>query len=259
MSVAASIRPVPATRKLGEHVQRELERLILSGQIAVNEQLPTESDLAKSFGVSRTVVREAIHRLEAQGLVRAKVGSGSYVVPFEGGQIVRAMTRYAALNPQREVFLQLLDLRLVIEQETAERLARSRDGEAISKMEQSLSSMRERAGDREAFVSADMDFHMAIAEASGNAFVRVILEPLKSLGQLYGLATYTSAEVIAATIFEHESIVSAIRAGDSLAARMAMRDHITTSRDRYVELLTARQATQSAVSPPHHCRPDMIA
>ena len=73
--------------KLAERVQYQLEQLILSGQVKVNEQLPTEMALAESFGVSRTVVREAIHRLEAQGMVRAKVGSGTCVIPMEKDQI----------------------------------------------------------------------------------------------------------------------------------------------------------------------------
>jgi DNA-binding FadR family transcriptional regulator len=239
-----SISPVSDERKLSERVQRELERLILSGKLKVSEQLPTEADLSKAFGVSRTVIREAIHRLEAQGLVQARVGSGSFVTPFAIGQVSCAMTRFAALNPGREVFLQLLDLRLVLECETAERLARSGDKAAISRATDALRRMREHRRDPVALATADMDFHLAIAEAAGNPFFAAILEPLKKSGEQFGASTYVSDEVAAAAILEHERVLRAIRKGDASAARVAMRGHIMRSRERYLALLEQGQQSK---------------
>jgi GntR family transcriptional regulator, transcriptional repressor for pyruvate dehydrogenase complex len=231
--------------KLGERVRAELESMILTGRVKVNEQLPTEADLASQFGVSRTVIREAINRLEAQGFVQARIGSGSFVVPFELNQIKAAVTRFAMLNTQRDVFLHLLDLRSVIESETVARLAKTREPAAMKLVTEALQAMRDNRHNRASLAKADIDFHLAIASAAANPLFSVILEPLKDLGRFYGLKTYTNREVIDRTCDEHGLIVSAIMAGDVSAAVHAVRAHIQSSRRHYLELID---------SDPNHAR-----
>jgi GntR family transcriptional regulator, transcriptional repressor for pyruvate dehydrogenase complex len=224
-------------QKLSERVRLQLEKVILDGKLKANEQLPTEADLGQSFGVSRTVIREALQRLEAQGLVQSRIGSGSYVAPYHMDHVKTAMTRFAALNPQRDMFLHLLDLRLVIETEATERLTRRRDSAAIGQLGQVLQRMTECQEDLVAFARADMDFHLRIAEASGNPFFSTILEPLKRIGHEFGLATYENASVVAHTIHDHQLILESITAGDVMVARQRIRDHIDYSRKHYLELL----------------------
>src|SRR5277367_5747126 len=130
--MAMKFQSVRNAGKLSELVRNQLEKAILSGEVKVNEQLPTEADLGASFGVSRTVIREALQRLEAQGLVQSRIGSGSYVTPYPMDQVKTAMERFAALNQQADTFLHLLDLRIVIETETCGRLTERHDAAAVS-------------------------------------------------------------------------------------------------------------------------------
>lgn len=250
MSMRSEIQPIKTPGKLGERVRAELESMILTGRVKVNEQLPTETDLATQFGVSRTVIREAINRLEAQGFVRARIGSGSFVVPFEVNHIKAAVTRFAMLNTQRDVFLHLLDLRSVIESETVARLAKTREPAAMKQVTEALQTMRSNRHDLAALAKADIEFHLAIASAAANPLFSVILEPLKDLGRYYGLKTYTDRNVIDRTCDEHGLIVSAIQAGDASAAVHAIRAHIESSRRHYLELIDRdpKQARDSRTS-----------
>jgi DNA-binding FadR family transcriptional regulator len=224
--------------KLSERVRERLEEVILAGEVKVNEQLPTEADLGASFGVSRTVIREALQRLEAQGLVESRIGSGSYVTPYPMDQVKSAMARFAALNTQPETFLNLLDLRMVIETETTGRLAERHDATAIADLHAIVKRMRRHKRELEAFARDDMDFHLRIAQAAGNPFFATILEPLKKIGQAFGVATYESAEVIDRTCREHRAILQAVADGDADAARTRIREHIGFARSHYLELLS---------------------
>lgn len=247
MSNIATVKPVRASGKLCEVVRAELEGLILSGKLKVNEQLPTENDLCKSFGVSRTVIREAIQRLEAQGLVQARVGSGSYVVPFQLDEIKSAMLRYGSLNPEPQTFLHMLDLRTIIECENAARVATSAPPEVIENLREILAEMKAlvpqisghpKKSDK--LMQADMAFHMTLARATGNPFLTTILEPLKSLLSSYAAGIYRPVESLTQTYDEHAAIVDAISRKDSAAASSAMLHHIDQSRTRFLALVEGR-------------------
>jgi GntR family transcriptional regulator, transcriptional repressor for pyruvate dehydrogenase complex len=228
---------VRSSGKLSELVRAQLEEAILSGKVKVNEQLPTETDLGVSFGVSRTVIREALQRLEGQGLVHSRIGSGSYVSPYPMERMTTVLRRFAALNPHAESFMNLLDLRIVIETETCGRLAERQDADAISDLRVLVKRMAQNRKQLDEFAKADMGFHLRISEAAGNPFFPIILEPLKDLGKAYSLATYETDEIIERTCQEHRGILQAVEDGDVETARTRMRDHIAFSRTHYLELL----------------------
>lgn len=238
-------RKLRSAGKLSERVQAQLEEAILTGALKVNEQLPTEADLGASFGVSRTVIREALQRLEAQGLVQSRIGSGSYVAPYPIAQVKAAMGRFAAMNPQQETFLHLLDLRLVIETETSVRLAQTRDAAAIADLRVILQRMHDHRDELDIFAQADVDFHVRIAQAADNPFFPAILEAVKSIGLAFGVATYESANVVDRTYRDHAAILEAQAIGDTVVARQRMADHLAFSRAHYLELLSRAQATKS--------------
>jgi GntR family transcriptional repressor for pyruvate dehydrogenase complex len=239
-------RNVRSAGRLSELVREQLEEAILSGKVKVNEQLPTETDLGISFGVSRTVIREALQRLEGQGLVHSRIGSGSYVSPYPLDRMKVVLQRFAALNPQAETFVNMLDLRIVIETETCGRLAERHDAKAISDLRGILKRMDHSRKNLEEFFEADMGFHLRIAKASGNPFFPTILEPLKNASRVFGLATYESEAVIERTCQEHQAIFQALAEGDAENARKRIRDHLGYARAHYVELL-ARQESSKAV------------
>ena len=243
--MAMKFQSVRNAGKLSELVRNQLEKAILSGQVKVNEQLPTEATLGASFGVSRTVIREALQRLEAQGLVHSRIGSGSYVAPYPMDQVKTAMERFAALNQQADTFLHLLDLRIVIETETCGRLTERHDAAAVSDLRTIVRQMAKSREDLVLFANADINFHIRIAQASGNPFFATILEPLKNIGQAFSLATYESKAVIERTYQDHRAILQAISDGDALTSRRRMHDHIAYSKTHYLELQARLDAANS--------------
>lgn len=239
-----SFRSVQTPARLSEQVQSQLEAAILDGRFKMNVQLPTEAELCEQFGVSRTVVREAIQRLEAQGLVQSRVGRGSFVAPYPMSQVGTAMGRFAALNADRDVFLHMLDLRLVIESETSGRVAEGGDKKAIADLRDIVQTMERSADDLETFARADMDFHLRIAAASDNPFFAEILRPLKNVGQAFGLATYEPPLGPRRVSQEHALILDAIAAGDAMLARQRMREHIEFSRSHYLAMIEGASAAE---------------
>jgi GntR family transcriptional repressor for pyruvate dehydrogenase complex len=245
MSRLPSIQPVRGPGKLCEVVRGQLESMILNGSIKVNDQLPTENALSGMFGVSRTVVREAIHRLEAQGLVQARVGSGSYVLPFRIDEIKAAMMRYGSLNPEPSTFLHMLELRELIECENAARVAATATPETLRDLQQIIDGMhtiiqaiRTDPKQSDRLLQADMDFHMTIARATGNPFFATILEPLKHLVATHIAGIYRGTDRLDETYKEHAAIVAAIASKDQAKARSVMLHHIEQSRKRFLGFIT---------------------
>lgn len=224
-------------QKLSEKVGQHIEKAIMTGEIKVDDRLPTEAELSRSFEVSRTVIREAIQYLKAQGFVRSVAGSGSYVDAYRLDKLQKVIERFGRLNAEKEIFLNLLDLRLVIEVETTKRFAAKQHTRAIEKLRSLIVTMKTNEHDLETFARADMEFHLTIAEESGNPLFKAILESLKTLGVDYGLKTYVSDAVMEEVHEEHEAIYETIAKGDTLGAQQEMRAHISASRERYLNLI----------------------
>lgn len=226
---------------------RDLLARIARGELRPGDAIDLPA-LGRRHGVSRTVVREALQRLEAQGLVNSRVGSGSYVAPYRMDHVKTAIRRFVALNPQKEVFLQLLDLRLLIETETAGRLAKSRDPQALRQLKEELDRMDAARRDLAEFADADISFHLRIAEASGNPFFLTILEPFQKLGREFGMLTYESPATLNRTRADHVDILKAIAEGNVSRARERMHEHIEFSRTHFIELLEHENEETAPVS-----------
>ncbi|MDT8757251.1 FadR family transcriptional regulator [Sphingomonas psychrotolerans] len=218
-----------------EHIRTS----ILSGTYAPGAQLPTEAEFADVLAVSRTVIREAVARLAAEGLVAPRQGKGLFV---------SETARYQAFQITRDEVenlsdvIQLLELRLCVETEMAALAAERRSELDVMSMRQQLKILSEAAVGLEESVKADVEFHSVIARASKNAyyaklidFLGVRLVPPRSLylrqGQAYADATYKA--VISA---EHEAILEAIIRRDPERARIAARTHMSGSLKRHREL-----------------------
>lgn len=224
------------TRNLTATLVDELRARIVDGSFAPGEKLPSENTLIAEHGVSRTVVREAITRLQAEGLVHTRRGAGSFaLIPpaaAEGGATAARAAR--TLDERRH----LLAFRAAIESEAAALAAGRRTGAQLALLDAALDAF-DAAGDNPASaMSGDFDFHRSVAEASGNPYIidaitgfgpaMIAMPPhrLDAAGRLPGESRL--AQVAA----EHRSIRDAIEAGDGLAAAAAMRTHLANSRRR---------------------------
>lgn len=217
---------------LADQVSTALEAEIRAGRLAVGDKLPTEAALVQQFGVSRTVVREAVSRLKSRGLVDSRQGSGMYV-------------RNAAIEPlsfdpvtaaSKEAVLQMIEMRRALEAEVAQLAAERRTPRHIEAIRQGMLDIAaavEAGGDG---VEEDVRFHRAIGEAAGNPFLVRTLDYLSQL--LRGATRVTRAneagrhDFARSVLNEHELIVRAIERGDPQAAREAAASHMRNAAAR---------------------------
>jgi len=223
MNVTTLQRP----SSLVEVVCQQLAGLIRGDQTGAERWLPAERSLAEQLGVSRTVVREATKRLEQQGLLEVQHGTGIRVVdklhrPLNGS--------LELLIPDvAERLQQLNETRLSIEPESAGLAAQRATREQIRALRR-IHAELEAAADNAAAIVADLNFHRAVAEASGNLIFRLILDSLAEVG--LASRQRTIGRIGKAPAIEHHAqVLDAIEARDPEAARQAMRHHILAARE----------------------------
>lgn len=203
-------------------------------------RLPTEQEMVARFQVSRTVVREAIAALRAEGLVVTRQGAGAFVAEGAGSRPFRIVSE--ELRSFTEV-LQVMQLRLAVEVEAAGLAAENRNARALAEMGRCLDVIDDaiRAGD--AAVEEDFAFHLAIAAATGNPyferfmhFLGTVIIPRQTLR--LGMDDAAQRRVYLGQIqIEHRNIYAAIRDASTDAARRASRAHLELSVERYRRLV----------------------
>ncbi|MEZ5277981.1 MAG: FadR/GntR family transcriptional regulator [Opitutaceae bacterium] len=214
-------------KNLSEKVYFHLEQAILSGTFPAGSRLPTEPELCTSFGVSRTVIREAIQNLKAQGLVNSKIGSGTYVTEDHNSEISRVFTQYWKLYLNERRIFDYLELRTVLELECVERVTRAQDPECIRQLEDIVRRMKDPALDTiEKFYELDMEFHLTMASFSGNSLFKVILEPLRDFGIRFGVVRSDGdsfRDKQESLYREHDRLLRLIRTGQTDKAKAFFR------------------------------------
>ncbi|MBB6549432.1 FadR/GntR family transcriptional regulator [Nonomuraea rubra] len=215
---------------LADRVEGELRRGIGSGEWRPGELLPSEGELAVRFGVSRTVVREAISRLRAAGLVETRRGRGSSVLARPPAQDFTHSLGTVRTPGDR---LHLLELRRGIEVEAAALAAARRTPAALAAVDAALRRTAAVRGGASDAVEADFAFHRAVAAATANRFY---LDLLDTLGAGAITRPYAGPEPdpghLDQVLGEHRRIRDAIASGDAMGAAAAMRTHLDASMTR---------------------------
>ena len=218
--------------KLADQLYEQILDRIVSGSLPVGGKLPSESQLGDLFGVSRPVVREALSRLQADGVVVSRHGSGSYVQR-------RPNQAFAALAPIGDVanLMRGMEFRIALEGEAASLAARRRTEADLARIERALAELEVVTARGEVGVEADRDFHVAIAAATQNQLFVHAMEvfseqTLKGMQLARSLSLRRSTERLRLVQQEHIRIFQAIKAEDPVAARDAMRSHIDNARIR---------------------------
>lgn len=219
--------PVSSGARLADQVADQLGAEILQARWLPGDKLPTEAQMVGQFGVSRTVVREAVSRLKSLGLVDSRQGSGVFVstrLPFAP---LNFEARQAA---SKEAVIQMVEVRRALEAEVAALAAERRnasDLRAMSQAFEALDTAVQLGGDG---VTQDVNFHRAIAQATRNPF---LIQTLGFLGQfVHGTTRVTRAnearrgDFAAAVRAEHQAILLAIQAGEPDQARCAATAHM---------------------------------
>jgi DNA-binding GntR family transcriptional regulator len=214
------------TQSLTSLVQREVERLILTGELAPGERI-NEQHLAARFGVSRGPVREALRGLEKARLVEARVNRGVYV---------RAISVEQALE--------IAELRGLLTGYACVRLAASSTAEQRARLAGLIEEMAAAvaAGDAETYYLRNLAFHDALMDYAGNARAKEMYDALVKESHLGRRKSLFSARAMAESNAEHRVILDAIRKGDPAAARAAGEAHIVGGKRRFLDAIGVPEA-----------------
>ena len=223
---------------------RQVADRIKSGEFPRGARLPTEKEMIDEFGVSRTVVREAIANLRAAGMVSTQQGVGAFVVqntPLPAFRIAEE-----DLSVLEEV-VKGLELRIAVESEAAALAAQRRNESDIVAIESACGSMADAIKTGSDSIEADLNFHRAIARASRNDhflnifnYLGEVLIPRARL-QSHRFEEFTLSEYLERINSEHRQVLLAIRQGDTDGARATMRMHLSGSRDRLQQTIPVRR------------------
>ncbi len=209
------------SRALHGQVAHLLGRRIVEGIVAPGQLLPREAELAAQFKVSRQAVREALKVLAAKGLVASRRRTGTHVLPRSEWNLLDpdVLAWHPPERLPRDFFRDLVELRTLIEPFAAESAARRGRPEDIAAIGKALEKMRTSPDDIRTYVAADLEFHAAIAAASGNMLVdrlSAMCEPLLN-------ASFNLQPLTGDSLPLHTAIYDAIACNDPVAARRAMK------------------------------------
>ncbi|MGF6591210.1 FadR/GntR family transcriptional regulator [Pseudomonas sp. 2835] len=218
---------------LVERVVGAIRAEIDSGRLAAESRLPTEQQLAEQLNVSRSVVREAVAQLKADGVLIARRGLGSYISQTPTGTVFR----FPSAQGRSPDLVQMFEVRLWIETQAASVAAQRRDAADLARMSKALQEMLDKRSEFAVAAAADVEFHRAIAEASKNDYFVAFHDFLR--GQL-AAARRTAWENSAAHSVggsadahrEHQALYQAIADGDRVAAAACAEAHLRASAKR---------------------------
>jgi DNA-binding FadR family transcriptional regulator len=253
--MASTALRVERKPKLSESVVATIRKQLQKGEIQPGQKLPTEGQLTETFGVSRTVIREALAKLASEGLVEARQGAGVFVIEH-------ISTAFGAITSEMgtrdSIALNVLEVRLAIEIESAGLAAIRRNAAQEAAIQEAFFEFERLLLNSEPTGGADLAFHRAIASATNNPFYVEMLDVLGRRAIPCDVTSPWSTELVQSDEYqrglqrEHLVILNAISAGDAEAARDAMRVHLSASQQRYRERLQARQSYYSANSDTVH-------
>lgn len=222
-------------RKLSDLVLERLQAMILSGELAGGEALPSEQSLMARFGVGRPAVREALQSLQTMGLITINHGERSRVntvdadaVLRQGDAIARLLLSVAPQNLEH-----LKDARRLFEIGISREAVPRATLTDVAALRDAIERQRDQLGDPAAFIRADIAFHTRIADIAGNPIFSAVSQAM--LGWLFryhsDLLLWSGNEET--TLAEHTSIVDAIEAGDADRTANVMQAHLDRSSDLY--------------------------
>lgn len=235
----------PTKKTLATTVCEALRGQIEDGRYTVGDKLPSEARLTEEFSVSRTVIREAVATLRADGLLESRQGAGVFVRSPSG----KVALPFQKIEPARiSSMIEMLELRMAVETEAAALAAQRRSPAQLEKLIEISNGLHELFLKGKSSSQMDFELHLAIADAANNPRFREFLELVgPNVIPRRALETATKGPELKAYIAildrEHCEIVRAITECDPEAARAKMRQHLLGSQTRYRDLLQRSAGT----------------
>jgi len=218
------------TSRLYEQIVQQIEESIVKGNLKPGDQLPAERELALRFGVSRTAVREAVKALREKGLVEAYSGRGTFITDGTGQAIRQSLDLMVKIG-QADGSNHLAEVRAILEPEIAALAAARIHEPELMTMREAVAVMDRAGQDPDAYIEADLDFHLALAEAASNPLILSLLDSIVGLLREQRLRIFRVPGGPERGQIHHKRILEAVEKRDSEKARQAMREHLEQVRD----------------------------
>jgi GntR family transcriptional regulator, transcriptional repressor for pyruvate dehydrogenase complex len=216
---------VVRTSRLYEQIVQQIEESILKGDLKPGDQLPAERELAQRFGVSRTAVREAVKALREKGLVEAYSGRGTFITDGTS-QAVRQSLDLMVKIGQPEGSTYLAEVRAILEPEIAALAAVRCQETDLATMRDAVAVMEGAGRDPDAYIEADLDFHLALAEAAANPLILSLLDSIVGLLREQRLRIFKVEGGPERGQIHHKRILDGMERRDPDKVREAMKAHL---------------------------------
>ena len=226
----SSVYKLVRTSRLYEQIVRQIEESIVKGVLKPGDQLPAERELAQRFGVSRTAVREAVKALREKGLVEAYSGRGTFITDGTT-QAVRQSLDLMVKIGQPEGSTHLAEVRAILEPEIAALAALRVQDTELATMREAVAVMDKAGQDPEAYIEADLDFHLALAEGASNPLILSLLDSIVGLLREQRLRIFRVTGGPERGQVHHKRILDAVQHRDPEKARETMRAHLDQVRE----------------------------
>jgi GntR family transcriptional repressor for pyruvate dehydrogenase complex len=219
-------------QKLSNEVVKQLEDSILNKVLIPNQKLPAENELCNIFGVSRTVIREALHMLDTKGLVTVKRGKKTVVNEYHKALKLNPIQFYLECNLNDRLIQDWINIRSIMEPTFARFAAKNRNDGDISILKQILENMSNQENlDHKKRAELDKNFHSAIANATQNPLIPIIMKPIfDMMPKIKSIVMQKINFKEEYTNDEHENIINCIIRKDSDGAFLAMVNHMESAK-----------------------------
>jgi len=216
--------------RLYEQIVEQIEQSVQRGDLKPGDQLPAERELAEQFGVSRTAVREAVKALREKGLVEAYPGKGTFITSGSSNPMRQSLDRMMR-SAQVDATSSLVEVREILEPEIAALAAVRATQENLNSLREAVAVMDGAKRDPDAYIEADLDFHLELAEAAANPLILSLIDSIVGVLREQRMRIFEVDGGPDRGQYHHKKILEAMEHQDAEGAREAMRAHLRQVRE----------------------------
>ncbi len=225
--------------RLVDRVVNAIRQMIVDGQLLPGMRLPSERELAERVGVSRTVVREAVHILVAKGLLETRHGVGTIVRQMTSDLVAEPLS--LLMQTQGLTLDHIHQVRVILEAATVRLAAQQADAQELARLSAIIEEMPQRIGQLDEFVALDDAFHHALAEMTHNPLIVMLAETIGQIMHEVRVHVHQFGQVYATSTRDHQRIFGRVAAGDADGASQAMLDHLEHARRFQAEYTASKE------------------
>ncbi len=237
--------PLSTRSLLSKTVEDAIVEAIQIQKLDPGTKLPSEMELCEQFGVSRTVVREALRVIHSRGLIQIIKGKGMFVREFSGQNAADPLHFYLRMNFNRSYVMDIVHARQILEPAIVELASKNRSDDDIKRMGDDIELLKTCADDFTVLSRIDTQFHVDIAKASGNSLMPLLLEPIHRLIPEIKSSVYaTVKDARDSAVLWHQKIFEEITKRNNENARQAMVEHLRIAEEHAERMLKAASTNE---------------